>query len=158
MGITVSEFPLDVDVAIYARGQGMTTGMGAPNVVRGKSQSGNISARELIREECCDFLCSDYHPSSLLQADPDTLGKRLRVRGREEPAAIDKRMARAGLPVAVRNLILFDNSRPLDSTGPAFIGLLESLLSRSAPSHRPEPGEHPAPALRQTCPRSCPPG
>ncbi|BCO10406.1 alpha-D-ribose 1-methylphosphonate 5-triphosphate diphosphatase [Desulfolithobacter dissulfuricans] len=68
MGITVSEFPLDVDVAVYAREQGMTTGMGAPNVVRGKSQSGNISARELIREECCDFLCSDYHPSSLLQA------------------------------------------------------------------------------------------
>ncbi|MCF6188758.1 MAG: alpha-D-ribose 1-methylphosphonate 5-triphosphate diphosphatase [Desulfobulbaceae bacterium] len=68
LGITVSEFPLDVDVAVYARQQGMTTGMGAPNVVRGKSQSGNISARELIKEGCCDFLCSDYHPSSLLQA------------------------------------------------------------------------------------------
>ncbi|WP_456386896.1 alpha-D-ribose 1-methylphosphonate 5-triphosphate diphosphatase [Desulfolithobacter sp.] len=68
MGITVSEFPLDVDVAVYARDQGISTGMGAPNVVRGKSQSGNMSARELIVEKCCDFLCSDYHPSSLLQA------------------------------------------------------------------------------------------
>ncbi|HHD57335.1 MAG TPA: alpha-D-ribose 1-methylphosphonate 5-triphosphate diphosphatase, partial [Desulfobulbaceae bacterium] len=67
-GITVSEFPLSVDVAAYARRKGMHTGMGAPNVVRGKSQSGNVSARELIGNCCCDFLCSDYHPSSLLQA------------------------------------------------------------------------------------------
>ncbi len=42
--------------------------MGAPNVVRGKSQSGNISARLLLEQDCCDFLCSDYHPSSMLQA------------------------------------------------------------------------------------------
>ncbi len=46
----------------------MPTGMGAPNVVRGKSQSGNISARDLIGQTLCDFLCSDYHPSSMLQA------------------------------------------------------------------------------------------
>jgi alpha-D-ribose 1-methylphosphonate 5-triphosphate diphosphatase len=46
----------------------MATGMGAPNVVRGKSQSGNISARELLKAGNCDFLCSDYHPTSMLQA------------------------------------------------------------------------------------------
>jgi len=67
-GISTSEFPLSVDVACYAREKGMTTGMGAPNVVRGRSQSGNVSARELIEQQCCDFLCSDYHTSSLLQA------------------------------------------------------------------------------------------
>lgn len=42
--------------------------MGAPNIVRGRSQSGNISARELVQQDCCDFLCSDYHHSSMLQA------------------------------------------------------------------------------------------
>jgi len=68
MGITIAEFPLNLDTAVYARSRRMTTGMGSPNIVRGKSQSGNISARELVQKECCDFLCSDYHPSSMLQA------------------------------------------------------------------------------------------
>ena len=40
--------------------------MGAPNVVRGGSQSGNIAAKELIKKGVCDYLCSDYHPASLL--------------------------------------------------------------------------------------------
>ncbi len=68
MGVTISEFPLDIEVATFAKDHGVATGMGAPNVVRGKSQSGNVSARELIAENRCDFLCSDYHPSSMLQA------------------------------------------------------------------------------------------
>ena len=68
MGITISEFPLNLATALYAGRRRMSTGMGAPNVVRGRSQSGNISARELLQHDCCDFLCSDYHPSSMLQA------------------------------------------------------------------------------------------
>lgn len=68
LGVSISEFPLDLSVADYARNKGMGTGMGAPNVVRGKSQSGNVSARDMIKEGVCDFLCSDYHPSSMLQA------------------------------------------------------------------------------------------
>jgi alpha-D-ribose 1-methylphosphonate 5-triphosphate diphosphatase len=67
-GVTIAEFPLNTETALYARSRGMKTGMGAPNVVRGKSQSGNISARELVQMGCCDFLCSDYHPTSMLQA------------------------------------------------------------------------------------------
>ena len=47
---------------------GIPTCMGAPNVVRGQSQSGYVSARDRISENACDFLCSDYHPSSMLQA------------------------------------------------------------------------------------------
>lgn len=66
--VTIAEFPLNAETALYARSRRMKTGMGAPNVVRGKSQSGNISARELLHLGCCDFLCSDYHPSSMLQA------------------------------------------------------------------------------------------
>ncbi len=68
LGISIAEFPLSLETAAYARKKRVATSMGAPNVVRGKSQSGNISARLLIEQGCCDFLCSDYHPSSMLQA------------------------------------------------------------------------------------------
>lgn len=68
LGVTIAEFPLNIETAADARKKGMATGMGAPNVVRGRSQSGNISARELLKKGHCDFLCSDYHPTSMLQA------------------------------------------------------------------------------------------
>jgi len=66
LGATFSEFPLSIEVAKYAKSMGLSTGMGAPNVVRGGSQGGNIAAKELVREGVCDYLCSDYHPSSML--------------------------------------------------------------------------------------------
>lgn len=65
-GIRISEFPLSLEVAKYAKLKGSITGMGAPNVVRGGSQSGNVSAQDLIKEGACSYLCSDYHPSSML--------------------------------------------------------------------------------------------
>lgn len=68
MGVSIAEFPLNKETAAHAQNKGMATGMGAPNVVRGKSQSGNISARELLALGNCDFICSDYHPTSMLQA------------------------------------------------------------------------------------------
>jgi alpha-D-ribose 1-methylphosphonate 5-triphosphate diphosphatase len=42
--------------------------MGAPNVVRGGSHSGNVSALELARAGVLDALSSDYVPASLLLA------------------------------------------------------------------------------------------
>ena len=42
--------------------------MGAPNIVRGGSQGGNIAAIDLVKEGVCKYLCSDYHPTSMLQA------------------------------------------------------------------------------------------
>ncbi len=42
--------------------------MGAPNVVRGGSHSGNVSALTLARQGLLDILSSDYVPSSLLAA------------------------------------------------------------------------------------------
>jgi alpha-D-ribose 1-methylphosphonate 5-triphosphate diphosphatase len=68
LGVKISEFPLDLEVAKYAVSKGIATGMGAPNIVRGGSQSGNIAAIELVRENVCKYLCSDYHPTSMLQA------------------------------------------------------------------------------------------
>ena len=42
--------------------------MGAPNVVRGGSQGGGVSAMTLITRESCDALVSDYHYPSLADA------------------------------------------------------------------------------------------
>ncbi len=68
LGVQISEFPLDLEVAKYAVSKGIATGMGAPNIVRGGSQSGNIAAIDLVKEDVCKYLCSDYHPTSMLQA------------------------------------------------------------------------------------------
>ncbi|WP_120003637.1 alpha-D-ribose 1-methylphosphonate 5-triphosphate diphosphatase [Nesterenkonia muleiensis] len=67
-GGTVAEFPTTLEAASSAREAGMTIVAGAPNVLRGGSHSGNISARELAREGLVDALASDYLPSSLLAA------------------------------------------------------------------------------------------
>ena len=67
-GATVSEFPTTVAAAQAARARGMATIMGGPNVVRGGSHSGNVSAIELARLGLMDILSSDYVPGSLLSA------------------------------------------------------------------------------------------
>lgn len=67
-GMTISEFPTSRAAAQAAREHGMFIVMGAPNVVRGGSHSGNVSALELARARLLDGLSSDYVPISLLQA------------------------------------------------------------------------------------------
>lgn len=67
-GVVVAEFPLSVETAIAAREHDMDVVAGAPNVVRGGSSSGNVSAAELIEAGVCTVLASDYMPSSLLAA------------------------------------------------------------------------------------------
>ena len=67
-GATVSEFPTTVAAAQAARARNMATIMGGPNVVRGGSHSGNVSAIELARLGLVDILSSDYVPGSLLSA------------------------------------------------------------------------------------------
>jgi alpha-D-ribose 1-methylphosphonate 5-triphosphate diphosphatase len=67
-GIVLAEFPTTVVAAQAARSHGIATIMGAPNVVRGGSHSGNVSALELAQEGLLDILSSDYVPSSLLIA------------------------------------------------------------------------------------------
>jgi alpha-D-ribose 1-methylphosphonate 5-triphosphate diphosphatase len=68
LGMTISEFPTTLLAAEAARARGMVTVMGAPNVVKGGSQSGNVSALELARAGLLDVLASDYVPISLLAA------------------------------------------------------------------------------------------
>jgi alpha-D-ribose 1-methylphosphonate 5-triphosphate diphosphatase len=66
-GVSISEFPTTLEAARAARDKGLHVLMGAPNVVRGQSHSGNISARELAAEGALDILSSDYFPGSILQ-------------------------------------------------------------------------------------------
>jgi len=68
LGMTISEFPTTLLAAEAARARGMATVMGAPNVVKGGSQSGNLSALELARAGLLDVLASDYVPISMLAA------------------------------------------------------------------------------------------
>ena len=68
LGIVISEFPTTMEAAEAARERGMTTIMGAPNVVRGGSHSGNIAAHALAEEGLLDALSSDYVPISMLHA------------------------------------------------------------------------------------------
>ena len=65
-GISVAEFPTTLEAAAASKAAGMATVMGAPNVVRGGSHSGNVAARELADAGLLDMLSSDYVPASLL--------------------------------------------------------------------------------------------
>jgi alpha-D-ribose 1-methylphosphonate 5-triphosphate diphosphatase len=65
IGAKICEFPLRRAAAALARAVGDPVVMGAPNVVRGGSQAGNVSARDLIRDGLCCALVSDYHYPSL---------------------------------------------------------------------------------------------
>jgi len=64
--IKISEFPTTMRAAEAAKAAGMWTVMGAPNVVRGGSHSGNVSALELADAGLLDALSSDYAPISLI--------------------------------------------------------------------------------------------
>jgi alpha-D-ribose 1-methylphosphonate 5-triphosphate diphosphatase len=67
-GISISEFPTTLAAAGAARSGGQRVIMGAPNMVRGGSHSGNVGAAELARADLLDVLSSDYVPASLLHA------------------------------------------------------------------------------------------
>jgi len=67
-GATISEFPITLAVAKYAKFIGMSTIAGAPNILQGGSHSGNLSAIDAINNNTIDILCSDYYPAALLHS------------------------------------------------------------------------------------------
>ncbi|WEJ33107.1 alpha-D-ribose 1-methylphosphonate 5-triphosphate diphosphatase [Devosia sp. SD17-2] len=67
-GVAIAEFPTTLEAASAAHDAGLAILMGAPNVVRGRSHSGNISASDLVEAGLLDILSSDYVPYALLQA------------------------------------------------------------------------------------------
>ncbi len=60
-GVHVAEFPETQAAAEAAKAAGDAVVLGAPNVVRGASHKGNVSAFDLIAMGLCDALASDYH-------------------------------------------------------------------------------------------------
>lgn len=68
LGVRISEFPTTSVAAVAARELGQLVVMGAPNIVRGGSQSGNVAATDLLAAGLLDILSSDYVPASPLQA------------------------------------------------------------------------------------------
>lgn len=67
-GVRLAELPTSLEAARASNEAGLGVLMGAPNVVRGRSHSGNVAALELVEHGCMDILSSDYVPASLLQA------------------------------------------------------------------------------------------
>ncbi|MGR5177174.1 alpha-D-ribose 1-methylphosphonate 5-triphosphate diphosphatase [Vibrio parahaemolyticus] len=67
LGMVIAEFPTTVEAAKRSHELGLKVLMGAPNVVRGGSHSGNVAAHELASHGVLDILSSDYYPMSLLE-------------------------------------------------------------------------------------------
>jgi alpha-D-ribose 1-methylphosphonate 5-triphosphate diphosphatase len=67
-GAAIAEFPTTLEAAEGLHRGGIGVLMGAPNLVRGGSHSGNVAAADLARAGVLDILSSDYVPSSLLLA------------------------------------------------------------------------------------------
>ncbi|MEM9855394.1 MAG: alpha-D-ribose 1-methylphosphonate 5-triphosphate diphosphatase, partial [Pseudomonadota bacterium] len=67
-GAGFAEFPTTREAAEACRAQGIAIMMGAPNLIRGGSHSGNVAAAELAKHDLLDILSSDYVPSALLLA------------------------------------------------------------------------------------------
>ena len=69
LGCDICEFPETEETARQARAYGNPIVMGAPNVVRGGSHNGSVSAADMISKGLCTILASDYYyPAQLVAA------------------------------------------------------------------------------------------
>lgn len=65
LGVEISEFPVKMEAAQEAGKLGMGVLMGAPNILRGRSLTENLSGRDAIAAGYCNIVASDYAPMSL---------------------------------------------------------------------------------------------
>lgn len=68
LGMQIAEFPTTVEAASHSTERALQVLMGAPNIVRGGSHSGNVAASTLAKQDLLHILSSDYYPGSLIQA------------------------------------------------------------------------------------------
>ncbi len=66
--VAIAEFPTTFEAVHALHAAGISVLMGAPNLVRGSSHSGNVGTAELARAGLLDVMSSDYMPASLLMA------------------------------------------------------------------------------------------
>jgi alpha-D-ribose 1-methylphosphonate 5-triphosphate diphosphatase len=111
--VAIAEFPTTVEAAAASHAAGIAVLMGAPNVVRGGSHSGNVAAEALAREGVLDILSSDYVPAALLM-------------GAFELA---RRIEGYGLAAALRTVTLHPaRATGLDDRGQIAAGLRADLI------------------------------
>ncbi len=67
-GVGFAEFPTTLEAATACRAHGIAIMMGAPNLIRGGSHSGNVAAEDLARADLLDIVSSDYVPAALLMS------------------------------------------------------------------------------------------
>jgi len=67
-GIRLAEFPTTAEAARACHDHGLKVMMGAPNLIRGGSHSGNVAARDLAEQGKLDIVSSDYVPSALMSS------------------------------------------------------------------------------------------
>ncbi|WP_417249186.1 alpha-D-ribose 1-methylphosphonate 5-triphosphate diphosphatase [Celeribacter sp.] len=67
-GVRVAEFPTTIEAAQACKLHGIAVMMGAPNLIRGGSHSGNVAAHELASRGLLDIISSDYVPYALLSS------------------------------------------------------------------------------------------
>ncbi|SIO05580.1 alpha-D-ribose 1-methylphosphonate 5-triphosphate diphosphatase [Rhodovulum sp. ES.010] len=67
-GVGLAEFPTTVEAAEACHAHGIAVMMGAPNLIRGGSHSGNVAASALAERDLLDIVSSDYVPGALLMA------------------------------------------------------------------------------------------
>ena len=109
-GVAIAEFPTSVEAARASHEAGMAVLMGAPNVVRGRSHSGNIAARDLAEQGLLDVLSSDYVPISLIHA-PFVLHEELEI---DLPAAMRTVTDRPAEAVALHDRGRIEEGRRAD--------------------------------------------
>ena len=95
IGAVISEFPVTLEAATVAKERGLMIAMGAPNAMRGKSYSGNLSARAAHAAGLLHILAADYHPAAILPAiralaktDPDGLAGAVRLASKNPAQAL----------------------------------------------------------------------
>ncbi|GAB5468055.1 MAG: alpha-D-ribose 1-methylphosphonate 5-triphosphate diphosphatase [Rhodospirillales bacterium] len=65
-GVSFAEFPTTLEAAEACHAGGIAVMIGAPNLIRGGSHSGNVAAKDLAQAGLLDIVSSDYIPSALL--------------------------------------------------------------------------------------------
>mgnify|MGYP001819412503 CR=1 FL=1 len=119
LGANICEFPLAPEVAESAIAFGEHVVMGGPNVIRGGSHMGAMSAEEAIRDGRCTVLASDYYYPSLMHAVEQlvergvvSLGEAWNLVSRNPAAAMDLG-DRGSIGVGKRaDLVVIDTSGP----------------------------------------------
>jgi alpha-D-ribose 1-methylphosphonate 5-triphosphate diphosphatase len=94
-GARIAEFPTTREAAAASHAAGIAVMMGAPNLVRGGSHSGNVAAEELAQDGTLDIFSSDYVPASLILAAFDLASRVPRISLPEAIATVTLNPARA---------------------------------------------------------------